>query len=423
MMHRWVLSGLFFLEFACAGGAESPNTNETLGGGGTVGTTEAGGGSTDASVTGTSTDGGTTMAGGTLDGTADSSDGSSGSDDCAGGCDDEIPCTDDACVEGACVFTPVDAMCDDGIDCTTELCSPEMGCVNEPQDARCDDGVACTVDACDAARGCVATADDTQCDDGVGCTTDSCNPAIGCEQAPSDAMCDDGLSCTTDTCDVLLDCQFDATVLVYNGSNGLSAAPENVVAALGYTAIVVTNEAGFTAAYDAGGFGSIIVDITTGIEFSSIPVAMQTRLDDWIVGGGRLIFNFWNLDADAPMRTTLAVNTPASLNPTLPIYPDPASPVDLFNAPESIVAPITYDDYWADNGDQLSLAGAGFIAARFSDPTTGTGAITVTHAEHVITNGFSISEIEQGGTDADADGVNDGEELLRNELDYVCGVP
>ncbi|MCB9788390.1 MAG: hypothetical protein H6744_17045 [Deltaproteobacteria bacterium] len=43
----------------------------------------------------------------------------------AGGCDDGDPCTDDACVAGACEHAP--RPCDDGVDCTAEAC----------QDGRC----------------------------------------------------------------------------------------------------------------------------------------------------------------------------------------------------------------------------------------------------------------------------------------------
>ena len=52
---------------------------------------------------------------------------------CAGvNCDDDNPCTVDACDwDGMCSFTPVE--CDDGNDCTDGRCDPETGaCVFEP---------------------------------------------------------------------------------------------------------------------------------------------------------------------------------------------------------------------------------------------------------------------------------------------------
>ncbi|MEX1368241.1 MAG: hypothetical protein AB1Z98_34240 [Nannocystaceae bacterium] len=377
---------------------------------------------------GTATDPGTDSSGSVTPTTDDSSttstvdDTGTDTDGCAQDCDDGIACTEDACVDGACVNTPMDALCDDGIECTADACDAATGCTNAPMDAMCDDGVDCTADACDPEAGCTAAPDDGLCDDGVGCTADVCDPVAGCSAVPDDAACDDGVACTTETCDPTLDCMaLETTVLVFNGSNGGSTAPEDAVASFGYTPIVVTSAAEFDAAFDAGGLAAIVFDVPS--VFGTVPAPTQMRLDMWIAGGGRLIFGFWNLDADPLMASTLDVSVLESVDPTLPIFPDPASPVALFAAPETIPAPIIYADVFGDNGDQLVLDGAGFIAGRFNDPVGGPGAILVTHGDRVITNGFVISEIGADTVDVDIDGINDGEELLRNEIDFVCATP
>ncbi len=46
---------------------------------------------------------------------------------CATDCNDEIACTDDTCVEGSCVHTRNDALCNDDDDCTDDYCDPEVG--------------------------------------------------------------------------------------------------------------------------------------------------------------------------------------------------------------------------------------------------------------------------------------------------------
>jgi hypothetical protein len=365
---------------------------------------------------------------------------------CAESCDDEIPCTDDACVDGACVNTPVDAMCDDGLECTSESCDPAMGCAYVTDDTMCDDSVDCTADSCDAVRGCINAPEDTMCDDGVPCTTDSCDSTRGCTGTPDDTACDDGVMCTVDTCDPrmdcmsmpddaacggsscatsvcdpLLDCQVsDGAVLVFNG--GGAPAPENAVTSLGYTPILVFDEPSFVTAFDAGGFNAVVFDVPS--VFAPVPPAVQTRLDTWVNDGERLIFGFWSLDSDPAMQATLDVAVTVSFSTPLPIHPDPGSPVDLFGMPEMITPPIMYADIWGDNGDELALAGPGFIAGRFNDPLAGSGAILVTHADRVVTNGFIIGEIgADAAVDTDSDGVNDGEELLRNELTFVCSAP
>lgn len=342
--------------------------------------------------------------------------------ECADGCDDDIPCTEDACVDGACVHTPVDDLCGDRIDCTADACDPTLGCVNAPDDALCDDMVPCTQDACDPSMGCTSVPDDAACDDAVGCTVDTCDPTLGCASQPDDALCDDGSGCTDDACDPRLDCQSaGGMVLVLNGSGGASTAPEDAVSALGHTPVVTVDEPSFVAAFDAGGFRAVVFDVPS--LFGTVPPAIQTRLDAWVAGGNRLVFGFWSLNADPAMAATLDVLVMSSFDAPLPIHPDPASPADVFGMPEAITPPITYPDYWGDNGDRLVLDGPGFIAGRFDDPVAGPGAILVTHAGHVVTNGFMISEIGAAMVDADADGINDGQELLRNELALVCAAP
>ena len=139
-------------------------------------------------------------------------------------CDDADPCTSAACVDGSCVFTPIecpvgqhcengacvggcqdDSDCDDGLSCTEDTCLLGTGdCLFTNIDARCNDGLFCTgTETCDptdadaGADGCVATGDPCSgttpvCDEG----SNQCNACL------VSADCDDGFSCTDDTCEV-----------------------------------------------------------------------------------------------------------------------------------------------------------------------------------------------------------------------------
>jgi len=80
------------------------------------------------------------------------------------------PCTDDGCVEGVCAHSPA-ARCDDGDDCTTDICLPFSGeCVSElalgrpdccVSDSDCDDGLDFTTELCDVANGaCLSSAEE-----------------------------------------------------------------------------------------------------------------------------------------------------------------------------------------------------------------------------------------------------------------------
>ncbi len=173
-------------------------------------------------------------------------------DDCRadGDCDDGIVCTDDACVGGACQFTPNDAACpDDGQFCNgDEFCDAALGCLSTGDpcaptgfcnevtdqceecaaDGDCDDGVACTDDTC-VAGSCVYPPNDANCaDNGQFCDGDeTCDAVQGCvstgdpcavgefcnegtdtcDDCATNGDCDDGVVCTDDTC-VGGTCQF-----------------------------------------------------------------------------------------------------------------------------------------------------------------------------------------------------------------------
>ena len=154
-------------------------------------------------------------------------------------CSDAFACTTDHCnpLDGTCLHTPDDGVCDDGdrctgletcrvdagcvpgtpvdcddrLDCTTDSCDPATGvCAHAPSDARCDDGVFCNgVETCSATVGCVAGAA-PDCGDGVVCTVDACHPVLDrCTHSPNDARCDDAQFCNgAETCDTTAGCVF-----------------------------------------------------------------------------------------------------------------------------------------------------------------------------------------------------------------------
>jgi len=120
-------------------------------------------------------------------------------------CNDGVGCTVDTChpVQD-CQFAPNDTLCDDGNTCTQDTCNPVTDCENTPLTGpACNDGVGCTLnDVCSAGL-CAGTPDDALCDDGLPCTTDTCHPTLGCRNPPTPdgQPCDDGWTCTTgDVC-------------------------------------------------------------------------------------------------------------------------------------------------------------------------------------------------------------------------------
>lgn len=131
--------------------------------------------------------------------------------ECVGGtsaCDDEDPCTVDACqparpgVTCQHVAGNDGASCADGDPCSiNEHCDAGL-CVGEAK--ICDDEDPCTLDACAPETGACVTSgpapEGTGCDDGNGCTSvDACDATGGC-LGSSPKLCDDANSCTADVC-------------------------------------------------------------------------------------------------------------------------------------------------------------------------------------------------------------------------------
>jgi len=123
-------------------------------------------------------------------------------------CNDDNTCTIDTCdpVNNVCVFTPSDALCNDGLYCNgVETCDPLAGCQpGTPPD--CDDGVVCTIDSCnESTDSCDHEPDDGACDDGLFCNgVEMCDPINGC-QAGTPPNCADSVPCTVDTCNEMTD--------------------------------------------------------------------------------------------------------------------------------------------------------------------------------------------------------------------------
>ncbi|MBK8170978.1 MAG: putative metal-binding motif-containing protein [Sandaracinaceae bacterium] len=91
-------------------------------------------------------------------------------------CNDGNVCNgDENCIGGRCVSSPAPT-CDDGIECTQDICdSAAGGCLNTPDNTLCTEGI-CTMSGCER----IPCIEDAQCDDGLACNgqescvSDSC---------------------------------------------------------------------------------------------------------------------------------------------------------------------------------------------------------------------------------------------------------
>ena len=133
----------------------------------------------------------------------DMSEGCTKTNDDGAPCDDDNPCTvGDICGDGSCEKgTPKG--CNAGNSCVAGSCNPATGkCkyVDQPKGTPCEDGNICsTGDNC-SGNACLAGGA-KDCNDGNPCTTDSCDGKLGCAHDNNASPCDDGAPCTlNDTC-------------------------------------------------------------------------------------------------------------------------------------------------------------------------------------------------------------------------------
>ena len=155
-------------------------------------------------------------------------------------CDDGGDCTDDVCNPDTCWCDHIanDAYCDDGLFCNgVEYCDDWLGVCVYPGESCPDNGYFCDgVESCDEdANQCVSSGnpcpDDgifcngpgecyewsdscgqgpvPACDDGVECTSDFCNDTTDqCQNVPNDGNCSDWVFCNGDEiCDPVSGCQ------------------------------------------------------------------------------------------------------------------------------------------------------------------------------------------------------------------------
>ncbi|MBM4343315.1 MAG: putative metal-binding motif-containing protein [Deltaproteobacteria bacterium] len=117
----------------------------------------------------------------------------------AAACDDGNACSlGDGCLGGKCIGLGK-LPCDDENPCTADACDAKTGCIHAPKaGAACTDGDVCTVsDACEiTATGAGCKGQPLICDDKNPCTADSCDAKSGCTKAAKGGPCEDGDACT-----------------------------------------------------------------------------------------------------------------------------------------------------------------------------------------------------------------------------------
>jgi len=201
-------------------------------------------------------------------------------------------------------------------------------------------------------------------------------------------------------------------VVLQLSSTGTVPNLRPAITRIGYSASSATSAAGFNGRFDVGDWDLVVIDISS----DGWGPAVSSRVTTWVMGGNPLIFNYWDLDAETALATTLGVST-TTFDASQDLYaPASPGPADFFSLVESVPSPIAATDALLDSGDELTLTGTGFFAATFASDA-GPGAIAVTNADRVIVNGYLPGELVAEDTDTDM--IPDIQELYQNQLHYL----
>lgn len=119
-----------------------------------------------------------------------------------GDCDDNNECTTDTCINNSCENIAVEEDTSCGAEGSGICCDGECSAAACTEDSNCDDGNECTVDICYNKGTCSAYCGYTDKDDGISCSGGGICCSGTCAEATcsTDADCDDAESCTIDTC-------------------------------------------------------------------------------------------------------------------------------------------------------------------------------------------------------------------------------
>lgn len=121
------------------------------------------------------------------------------------------PQKDESCQNGLCVPDCLSATdCDDGFDCTSEICNGNGHCEYSPDDDICNEGreYCDNIAQCLVGEGCIDF-DPPDCDDAIDCTVDLCSDSLSdCVNEPDDSACNDFEPCTIDSCDTQEGCTY-----------------------------------------------------------------------------------------------------------------------------------------------------------------------------------------------------------------------
>ncbi|MEQ9428166.1 MAG: GC-type dockerin domain-anchored protein [Phycisphaerales bacterium] len=176
-----------------------------------------------------------------------------------------------------------------------------------------------------------------------------------------------------------------ARIVLYTESNGDDneiAAADNL--GLNYD-LIRSDAAALNAALASGDYVFAIIHQPA----NNFAAGFDTELDNFVSGGNRVHFSFWNLDAEPALQGTLGVDSTVDFFAPRPVFDNASHP--SWGGAASPVA--TDGDDWNDNGDAVT----GDEVVSTFDSASGDGATVVSNDNRTLTNAFEYDSMESSG--------------------------
>ncbi len=171
-------------------------------------------------------------------------------------------------------------------------------------------------------------------------------------------------------------------------------------------------------------FGDDIASGPWSLVIADVPDVKPTwdPLISYIGAGGHALLSTWELENEPALCSAFGVSAAPSLTEVPAVY-DWESDAPLFSFREAVPSPISvWDDLWGVDANPLTLAASDAVglAGFAATPTTGEAAVVAANSNATIIDGFLWDDRNQ---DNDADGLQDGVELVMNEIQMLLTVP
>ena len=147
------------------------------------------------------------------------------------------------------------------------------------------------------------------------------------------------------------------------------------------------------------------------IDNFSLQQAEIDAITTYISNGGKIIFNYWDMNA-APTSFTELMGIANTISFTTPMEVEVWDTANsIFSNPNAISnIPTNGTDNGNDNGDRLEpTADASVIAGFVATPTTNEGAIILANDNFSIYHGFSLQDMD----------ATVAAELIENEIEFL----